>query len=193
MAVFPSTCFSQIPPMSFIRLYHLPLLFAQTLWILLSQLLASSFPLWRRLPESFSVRRRRTLWASIFTLWARIFALRARIFILSARIFAADFSWTRALHWCSNQPSLRLMSGKIAVFTFVLLPRTFSATGICPSILTRGEFRACSRDPLGYIAQVPWPYLSSHFQKCKGMRGYNCKKCLFHFHTYFNWASEATQ
>ena len=60
-------------------------------------LLASSFPLWRRLPDSFSVRRRRTLWASIFTLWARIFALISRIFILSARIFAADFSCKRAL------------------------------------------------------------------------------------------------
>ena len=44
--------------------------------------LFAAFPLWRRLPDSFSVQRRLTLWATIFTLWAKIFALREPEFLL---------------------------------------------------------------------------------------------------------------
>ena len=90
--------------------------------------------------------------------------------------------------WCSNQPSLRLM-GKIAVFTFVLLPRrVFSCNRAW--ILTGGEIPARRLPEILFDPLHTWPYLKP---LSKGMQGYNGKKCLFHFHTYFNWASEATQ
>ena len=153
-----------------------------TLWIWLSQRLNSlPPPLWRHLPDSFSVRRRLTLRPTIFTLWPRIFTLRARIFALRA----ADISCNRALVQQSTQFAFDGQDCSF-YFCFTSAPRIFLQQA---SILRRGGKRACSllRSPLIHCTRG----LIS--KPLKGMQGYNGKKCLFHFHKYFYWASEATQ
>ena len=128
-----------------------------TLWIWLSQRLNSlPPPLWRHLPDSFSVRRRLTLRPTIFTLWPTTFTLWPRIFTLRARIFAlraADISCNRALVQQSTQFAF---DGQDCSFYFCFTSAYFPATGIN---FKEGGKAGLQPPEIPFDPLHTWPYL----------------------------------